>query len=461
NLCRLEGDEDPYQWSNKRKWLLSITFSIQNVAASMGASIFTPGITLIARDFGQSNVIVTLGLSFYVLGMAFGPIIFAPMSEVYGRKVVQAPAWILFIAFQFGCVFSQNIETLVICRFFVGVFASPALTVAGGVLMDIWEPDKSGPPMGLFTMAAFLGPVIGPIVGGFLVQGLALDEGWRWCFGVQLILSGVFLLNWLWIPETLQKTLILRKAQRQHKESGASGVVASKPDMAIFKKAVWRPLEMLFLDPIILLSSLYISFIFGILYLFFAAYPIVFQGRYHMKPGPSGLAFLGIGLGVLISFPTAGVASKVYIKMKAARGLDRFPEGRLPFSIIGSILVPVSLFWFAWSGFQRIHWIVPVLSGIPFGWSMTTIFINFISFIAEGYLEYAASAIAANTIMRSVFSAAFPLFSAQMYTKLKPEWASTLLGCISILFIPVPYLFWKYGPMLRERSRFNPGTGSA
>lgn len=84
-----------------------------------------------------------------------------------------------------------------------------------------------------------------------------------------------------------------------------------------------------------------------------------------MKPGPSGLAFLGIGLGVLISFPTAGVASKVYIKMKAARGLDRFPEGRLPFSIIGSILVPVSLFWFAWSGFQRIHWIVPVLSGIP------------------------------------------------------------------------------------------------
>lgn len=97
------------------------------------------------------------------------------------------------------------------------------------------------------------------------MQGLALDEGWRWCFGVQLILSGVFLLNWLWIPETLQKALILRKAQRQHKESGASGVVASKPDMAIFKKAVWRPLEMLFLDPIILLSSLYISFIFGIL----------------------------------------------------------------------------------------------------------------------------------------------------------------------------------------------------
>ena len=128
----------------------------------MGSSIFTPGIAIIAHEFNKSVVITTLGLSLYVyapfqsivgafsdfnsyvLGFATGPIFFAPLSEVHGRRIVQVPCWALFVVFQIGCALSHNIETFIICRFFVGMFGSPALTVAGGVMHDLWP--RTRPP---------------------------------------------------------------------------------------------------------------------------------------------------------------------------------------------------------------------------------------------------------------------------------------------------------------------------
>lgn len=162
-------------------------------------------------------------------------------------------------------------------------------------------------------------------------------------------------------------------------------------------------------------------------YLYFGAYPLIFQGRYHFTSGYSGLAFLGIGIGVILSFPTGALSNIIYIRLKKDR--RTYPEGRLPMAIVAAIIVPASIFWFAWSGGRNgVHWIVPALSGVPFGWSMVMLFISQISFLAEGYLEYSASVIAANTIMRSLFSMAFPLFGPTMYRAMTPEWAGSLLG---------------------------------
>lgn len=216
---------------------------------------------------------------------------------------------------------------------------------------------------------------------------LPIAVGWRWCFWVQLIYSSVLGLAWFIIPETFHTTLIQRKAKRLHLED--NGDFFDDAPKARFRDAMFRPVQMLFQDPGVFLSSLYVSFLFGILYLFFAvglsyhsgrariaddmylhtsqAYPIVFIGRYHMKPGTSSLAFLGIAAGVITSFFTSGYSSKLYNDLKAARGIGNapFPEGRLPLAIGAAFLVPISLFWFGWSGNQRIHWIVPILSGLP------------------------------------------------------------------------------------------------
>lgn len=112
-------------------------------------------------------------------------------------------------------------------------------------------------------------------------------------------------------------------------------------------------------------------------YLYFGAYPLIFQGRYHWNAAYSGLAFIGIGIGVVLSFLTAGYSNKLYIQLKEKRNKgDTYPEGRLPLAIVAALLAPGSIFWFAWSGFASVHWIVPVLSGVPFGWSMVILFVR-------------------------------------------------------------------------------------
>ncbi|KAL0638206.1 hypothetical protein Q9L58_002822 [Maublancomyces gigas] len=259
----LDDSEVPYNWTNKRKWLVTIVFCLNNFMVSVGASIFTPAIGLIAHTFDVTIVVATLGLSFYVLGFSMGPLVFAPMSEVYGRKIVNIPTWALFVIFQIGCALAKNIQTLVICRFLVGTFGSPALTVAAGTMTDIWKPNELGPPMGLFTMAAFSGPVVGPIAGGFIADYLHSSESWRWSFWIPFIISGVLGLNWLWLPETYQITLLEAKAKKAgHQALHAEG---GKSKAAIFRVAVGRPLHMLVFEPTVLLVSLYISFLFGIL----------------------------------------------------------------------------------------------------------------------------------------------------------------------------------------------------
>ncbi|RPA91641.1 MFS general substrate transporter [Choiromyces venosus 120613-1] len=406
------------------------------MTVSMGSSTFTSGIGYIAHDFDVSILAATLGLSLYVAGISAGPLVFAPMSEVYGRRAVYVPTWALFFLFQLGCSLAPNIEAFLICRFLVGAFGSPVLTVAAGSFSDIWKTHELGPPLGLFTMTAFLGPTLGPVIGGFIVEYMK-GESWRWCFWIQVIITGAMIPAMLWLPETYAATIIEQKTGKPLRRK-------SKPE--VFGTAIWRPLQLLFLEPIVLLVSLYISFLFGILYLFFGAYPYVFHKYHGFSPSQVGLSFLGIALGVILSLPTAGIANKIYLRLRAENPhRDTMAEARLPVAIPAATIAPVSLFWFAWTCSSKIHWIVPTISGVLFGWSMVILFICQISYIAETFLVYSASVIAANTIMRSLFAAGFPLFGRNLYAVLGEKWAGSLLGFIAVAFMPVPWAFYKYG----------------
>lgn len=174
------------------------------------------------------------------------------------------PSWIVFCAFTAGCAASQNAATLLICRLLSGIFASPTLTVAGGVVTDIWRTNQLGPAMGLFTMTAFLGPVIGPIIGGYLVQNLAADKGWRWCFWFLLIFSGVCALNWLWVPETYRPALLERKRRKIPEADRPAAKAGTEPSLELFRNSITRPILLLVLNPVVFLSSLYVSFVFAI-----------------------------------------------------------------------------------------------------------------------------------------------------------------------------------------------------
>lgn len=183
------------------------------------------------------------------------------------------------------------------------------------------------------------------------------------------------------------------------------------------------------------------------------AYPRVFRGIYGMSQGNSGLAFLGLGLGVILSGPTAGLMTKMYLRRKSERGGIPMPEDRLPYAVAAGIITPISMFWFAWSGQEHVHWIVPILAGIPFGWSMLTLFISQFTYLADSYANVAASCFASVFFLRSLFTCAFPLFTPAMYDNLGAQWAGSVLGFLTLACAPIPLLFYKFGPQIRKRSK--------
>ena len=154
------------------------------------------------NEFGNSRIISILGLSTFVLGIAFGPMVFGPMSEFYGRRPIYLVAWTTFFLFIFPEAFGRNIQTIIVCRFFGGFAGSTFLAVSGGTVGDLFQKHELQAPMAMFALAPFLGPTTGPVAGGFI----SYHVDWRWTYYAFLIWSFFLLLAIVFlVPETYRK----------------------------------------------------------------------------------------------------------------------------------------------------------------------------------------------------------------------------------------------------------------
>lgn len=383
--------------------------------------------------------------------------LWAPLSELFGRQILFIVTYCALTAFNAGTAGAQNSWTLIILRFFAGAFGSSPLTNAGGVIADMFSAKQRGIAMSLFAAAPFLGPILGPIIGGFL----GMNAGWRWVMGFLAAFSGaVWILGGLLIPETYAPVLLRQRAAKLSKITGKA--YRSKVDIdqgkvslkEAFKLALSRPWILLFCEPIVFLLSLYMAIIYGTLYMMFAAFPIVYQQGRGWNQGIGGLAFLGIMVGMLIAVVYTLWDNKRFIKVQVAHEGFAPPEARLPPTLIASIAIPIGLFWFAWTNYPSIHWIVSILAGVPFGFGMVLVFLGIMNYLIDAYTIFAASVLAANSVLRSCFGAAFPLFTSYMYQNLGIHWASSIPAFLALACVPFPFLFYKYGAAIRTRCKF-------
>lgn len=179
--------------------------------------------------------------------------------------------------------------------------------------------------------------------------------------------------------------------------------------------------------------------------------PIVFGVGRGWSEGLTGLSFLGILVGILCSM-IAMFPIYFQYKRKALSTVGRVPpEARLPATFAGAILLPLGLFWFAWTNSPSMHWMVPIAAGVPFGYGMVTVFLPILNYLIDAYTIYAASVLAANASLRSTFGAAFPLFTTSMYEKLGIHWASSIPAFLAVACVPLPFLFYRYGAEIRTR----------
>ncbi|KAJ5917355.1 hypothetical protein N7466_010909 [Penicillium verhagenii] len=448
---------NPMLFSETKKWSYTMLVAFATLAVSLVSSAYTGGVLQIEEEFGIGDEIATLGVSFFVLGFAVGPVLWAPMSELFGRQILFVTTYAALTAFNAGTAGAQNVYTLVILRFFAGAFGSSPLTNAGGVIADMFPAKQRGVAMSLFAAAPFLGPVLGPIIGGFL----GMNAGWRWVMGFLAAFSGfVWIIGSLLIPETYAPVLLRRRAERLSKLSGK--VYQSKVDIdqgkvslgEAFKIALSRPWILLFREPIVFLLSLYMAIVYGTLYMMFAAFPIVYEEYRGWNQGVSGLAFLGIMVGMLLAVLYSLWDNKRYIKTQDEHDGFAPPEARLPPVMVASVAIPIGLFWFAWTNYPSIHWSVSIIAGAPFGFGMVLVFLGIMNYLIDAYTIFAASVLAANSVLRSCFGAAFPLFTTYMYDNLGIHWASCIPAFLALACVPFPFLFYKYGAAIRKRCKF-------
>lgn len=311
--------------------------------------------------------------------------------------------------------------------------------------------------MTLFASAPFLGPVIGPIIGGFL----GMTEGWKWVMGFLAIFSGaVWIIGSLFLPETYAPVLLRRRAEKLSRITGK--VYRSKTDIeqgdisfkASFQLALSRPWILLFREPIVFLLSLYMAIVYGTLYMMFGAFPIVYQEGRGWNQGVGGLAFLGVMIGMLIAVVYSMVDNKRFVRVEEENGGFAPPEARLHPCLPASVAIPVGLFWFAWTNYPSIHWMASIAAGVPFGFGMVLVFLGIMNYLIDAYTIFAASVLAANSVLRSLFGASFPLFTTYMYHNLGIHWASSIPAFLALACVPFPFLFYKFGPTIRKRCKF-------
>ncbi|GFZ43771.1 Uncharacterized MFS-type transporter [Saitozyma sp. JCM 24511] len=460
DLVTFDGPEDPanpMNWSRGKKIRVTLMYGSTTMCATFASSIFSSASSFVAAQFGISTEVSILGLSLFLLGFVVGPIFWGPFSEVYGRRMTLIAPMFVFICFSAATATAENIQTIMICRFFGGVFSSSPVVIVGGGISDIWSQRERGSAIVVYSLCIVGGPTVAPVIGAAVSESYLT---WRWTeYLVVILTSFVILVDLLFLPETSASAILTSKARMLRLKTGRWGLHSQAETMdrslnTFLHTTLFLPLKMLAFEPMVLLITTYNAFAYGILYMLFASLDIIYAETRGWGPVPSSLPILATLVGTLIAAGLNFTYSEHYFgRYLDTHGGKARPEKRLPPMMLGAITFPIGFFIIGWTSSPSIHWF-PGLVGLTLvGMSFLLIFQSGMNYLIDGYTKFAASAVAANTFQRSIFGAALPLVAQPLFDNLGVNWACTLLGCIAVLLGITPYLFYHFGPRLRKRSK--------
>jgi DHA1 family multidrug resistance protein-like MFS transporter len=292
--------------------------------------------------------------------------------------------------FQFAVATGKDLQTVLICRFFAGFFGACPIAVVAAVFSDMFDNRSRGVAITVFSLTVFMGPLLAPFIGGFIVDSYL---GWRWTqYLVAIMASAALILDVFFLDETYPPIVLIEKAAELRRRTRNWGIHAKQEEIEVdlrelVSKNFSRPIKILISEPIVLLLSIYMAFIYGLLYLFMTAYPIVFQEIHGFNKGIGGLPYFGMVVGEMLAAVFIICQQPSYNKKLEANNNVPIPEWRLPPAIIGGVSFSAGLFWFGWSGYKAsIHWIVPTLSGLLTGFGLLSIFLQCLNYLVDAYL---------------------------------------------------------------------------
>jgi multidrug resistance protein len=416
--------------------------------------MFTPGIQEIADDFDTSVTTVVGASTGFVICLGIGPLILAPLSETFGRRMLYIVCFSAFTLLQIPTALSPNIETLIVVRTISGFFGSIGIANGGGTIGDMFIPSERAAIFGWYLLGPLMGPALGPLFGGLIVENL----GWRWVFWALTIvcttntLLGIFFLKESYAPVILEARCKSYEQDRSLRKVRYEGQ-DDRPFRAKVFHAVQRPLKILFTQPIVFTMAVYQAILFGTNYSLYTNFEDIWGANgYGYSTTGVGFMYLGFGAGFLIAI--LGIVPRidtVYNKLTERNKGKSKPEYRLPLANIGAILIPASLFWFAWTVEYHVHWFPTILSTVFFSAGQVTVFNTVQNYYIDSFEKYAASAIAAGAVFRSLIGGVVPLFAPGIFDNLGYGWGITCFGFAAVLLSPSPVLFYYFGERLREK----------
>ncbi|CAG8019021.1 unnamed protein product [Penicillium nalgiovense] len=455
-----DDSENPHNWSNGKRAFITILICLYTFVVYTTSAIYTSSTEGVMREFGVSTLVATLGLSLYVLGYGTGPLVFSPLSEipVIGRNPVYIITMFLFVIISIPTAFVGNFAGLMVLRFLQGFFGSPCLASGGASIGDMYSLMNLPFAMMAWVSAAYCGPALGPLLSGFAVP----VKGWRWSLFESIWASApVFILMFMFLPETSSATILLRRAARLRKIHNTNRFMSQSEldqrnmrvsDIAV--DALIKPMEITIKDPAVLFVQIYTAIIYGIYYSFFEVFPLVYPVDYNMNLGQIGLVFLCVLVSCIIGI--AVYASYIHFWMN--RRIRRFG-----FPVNEKLLIPalpasfgplIGLFLFAWTARASIHWIAPTIGITIYGATVFIVMQCIFMYIPLTYPKYAASLFAANDFFRSALACGSVLFAHPLFGNLGVARGVSLLGGLSVIGIIGIWLLYFYGARLRALSKF-------
>lgn len=305
--------------------------------STFSTSITVPAAGLIASRFSVSRTASLLPLTVYTLGLAFGPLVFAPFSEVVGRRPIYLGTFSSLLLFTGLGTVAPSFAGLLVFRFLAGFLGSAAMAIGAGTVADLWDLKTSGGTVSLFfILGPFLGPIFGPVAGSYILADH--DQDWRWTQWLILMIGAPIMLCLALTKETSTHHLSHSSRPSLH---GAS-LIAGKIKMSIL-----RSVRMLFGDIVVLSLSIYTAYGYALTFSYFASIPYVMPRYYGLDTKSTSLIYLSILIGYLLAVALFAYFDKtLYARARvAANGESPAPEHRLYCALVGSVFLPVGLFW--------------------------------------------------------------------------------------------------------------------
>ncbi|PWY66038.1 MFS general substrate transporter [Aspergillus sclerotioniger CBS 115572] len=451
--------QDPFNWPLNKKWRATALGLTASFICSMNGTIITVAHQAISDEFHISDT--TFPNSYWPttswgIGAALCPLFLFPIMEDFGIRPVLLSTYFLFICLLIPIGLAQNFTTLITVRFFSGGCVPLISDAVASIISNVFHGDQArSTPISLYVTTYLVSTSIGPVIGSSILQYLS----WRWIAYLESIWTAIlFPILLIALPETRESAILLTKAKllrHEGKQAYTASELNQTPLLQTITTSIQRPLYMLFTEPVVFIAALWAAFSLGTIYLFTQSVEQVYTTLYNWTTIQTGYIQIAIVIGELLGCVLSIIVTNHFSSTPTPHNKQPNPETKLYPSIIGGFFgVTAGMFVYGWTSYPTIHWIAPTIGLGMVGFGTTAVIIGNANYLIDAYSKYAASALGAVGLVENISIAFLPLAATAMYSGLGFQWASSLLGFVSLGLVAMPFVVMRWEVEIRARSLF-------